>query len=57
MFKRLAEEEREDIQTLQTKVRFLQPAISGKGKMLYRNFIQSAGKRKEIGCESCFFVI
>ena len=33
MFTRLAEEEREHIQTLQTKVRFLQPAISGKGKM------------------------
>ena len=32
MFTRLAEEEREHIQTLQTKVRFLQPAISGKGK-------------------------
>jgi len=32
MFSRLAEEEREHIQTLQTKVRFLQPAISGKGK-------------------------
>jgi hypothetical protein len=32
MFTRLAEEEREYIQTLQTKVRFLQPAISGKGK-------------------------
>ena len=32
MFTRLAEEERDHIQTLQTKVRFLQPAISGKGK-------------------------
>jgi rubrerythrin len=32
MFTRLAEEEREHIQTLQTKIRFLQPAISGKGK-------------------------
>ena len=32
MFTRLAEEEREHIQTLQAKVRFLQPAISGKGK-------------------------
>jgi rubrerythrin len=31
MFTRLAEEEREHIQTLQTKVSFLQPAISGKG--------------------------
>jgi hypothetical protein len=28
MFTRLAEEEKEHIQTLQTKVRFLQPAIS-----------------------------
>ena len=33
MFTRLAEEEREHIETLQAKVRFLQPAISGKGKM------------------------
>ena len=32
MFLRLAEEEREHIQTLQTKIQFLQPAISGKGK-------------------------
>ena len=32
MFTRLAEEEREHIQTLQTKVQFLQPAISGQGK-------------------------
>jgi rubrerythrin len=32
MFTLLAEEEREHIQTLQTKVRFLQPVISGKGK-------------------------
>jgi rubrerythrin len=32
MFTRLAEEEREHIQTLQTKIQFLQPAISGKGK-------------------------
>ena len=32
LFTRLAEEERDHIQTLQTKVRFLQPAISGKGK-------------------------
>ncbi len=32
MFLRLAEEERDHIQTLQTKVQFLQPAISGKGK-------------------------
>ena len=32
MFTRLAKEERDHIQTLQTKVRFLQPAISGKGK-------------------------
>ena len=32
MFLRLAEEERKHIQTLQTKVQFLQPAISGKGK-------------------------
>ncbi|MEK9629018.1 MAG: ferritin family protein [Nitrospinota bacterium] len=33
MFLRLAEEEREHIQTLQTKMQFLQPAISGKGKV------------------------
>ena len=32
MFTRLAEEEREHIETLQTRVRFLQPAISGKEK-------------------------
>ena len=32
MFTRLAKEERDHIQTLQTKVRFLKPAISGKGK-------------------------
>ena len=32
MFLRLAEEERVHIQTLQTKIQFLQPAISGKGK-------------------------
>ena len=32
MFLRLAEEEREHIQTLQTKIQFLKPAISGKGK-------------------------
>ena len=32
MFLRLAEEERIHIQTLQTKIQFLQPAISGKGK-------------------------
>ena len=32
MFTRLADEERDHIQTLQTKVRFLQPAISGKEK-------------------------
>ena len=32
MFLRLAEEERKHIQTLQTKIQFLQPAISGKGK-------------------------
>ena len=32
MFLRLAEEEREHIQTLQTKLQFLKPAISGKGK-------------------------
>lgn len=32
MFSRLAEEERDHIQTLQTKVQFLQPVISGKGK-------------------------
>jgi len=32
MFLRLAEEERKHIQTLQTKIQFLKPAISGKGK-------------------------
>ena len=32
MFLRLAEEEREHIQTLQNKLQFLKPAISGKGK-------------------------
>ena len=32
MFLRLAEEERIHIQTLQTKIQFLKPAISGKGK-------------------------
>jgi rubrerythrin len=32
MFTRLAEEEREHFETLQTRVRFLQPAISGKEK-------------------------
>jgi rubrerythrin len=32
MFSRLADEERQHIETLQTKVRFLQPAISGKAK-------------------------
>lgn len=32
MFLRLAEEERDHIQTLQTKIQYLQPAISGKGK-------------------------
>ena len=32
MFLRLAEEEREHIQILQTKLQFLKPAISGKGK-------------------------
>ena len=36
MFLRLAEEERDHIQTLQTKIQFLQPAISGKGKALSR---------------------
>jgi len=33
MFLRLAEEERKHIQTLQTKIQFLQPAISGKSKI------------------------
>ena len=33
MFSKLAEEERDHIQTLQTKVQFLKPAISGKGKI------------------------
>ena len=32
MFLRLAEEEREHIQTLKTKIQFLKPVISGKGK-------------------------
>ena len=32
MFLRLADEERDHIQTLQAKVQFLRPAISGKGK-------------------------
>ena len=32
MFLSLAEEEREHIQTLQTKIQFLKPVISGKGK-------------------------
>ena len=32
MFLRLAEEERDHIQTLQTKIQFLQPAISNKGE-------------------------
>tara|TARA_Y100001934_G_scaffold264574_1_gene341721 strand:+ start:1291 stop:1812 length:522 start_codon:yes stop_codon:yes gene_type:complete len=33
MFLRLAEEERDHIQTLQNKVQFLKPVISGKGKV------------------------
>ena len=33
MFLRLAEEERDHMQTLQKKIQFLQPAISGKGKV------------------------
>ena len=36
MFLRLAEEERKHIQTLQTKIQFLKPAISGKGKTRMR---------------------
>ena len=32
MFLRLAEEERDHVQTLQTKIKYLQPAISDKGK-------------------------
>ena len=36
MFLRLAEEERDHIQTLQAKIQFLQPAISGKGSNLRR---------------------
>ena len=36
MFLRLADEERDHIQTLQTKIQFLQPAISGKGKATRR---------------------
>ena len=36
MFLRLAEEERSHIQTLQTKIQFLQPAISGKAKATRR---------------------
>ena len=34
IFLRLAQEEREHIQTLQTKLQFLKPAISRKGKMV-----------------------
>ena len=33
VFLRLAEEERDHIQSLQTKIQFLKPAISGKGKV------------------------
>ena len=55
MFTRLAEEEREHIQSLQAKVQFLQPVISGIWTTLYRNFIQPVGKRKETGCENYFF--
>ena len=36
MFLRLADEERDHIQTLQTKIKFLQPAISVKSKALER---------------------
>ena len=36
IFLRLAEEERDHIETLQTKVQFLRPAISGKGKVKTR---------------------
>ena len=36
MFLRLAEEERDHIQTLKTKIQFLQPPISGKGKATRR---------------------
>ncbi len=48
MFLRLAEEEREHIQTLQTKIQFLQPAISGKGKTRRRvdSFISEQIKGK-----------
>ena len=48
MFLRLAEEERKHIQTLQTKIQFLQPAISGKGKTRRRvdSFISEQIKGK-----------
>ena len=36
MFFRLAEEEKDHIQILQTKIQFIQPAISGKGKVRRR---------------------
>ena len=48
MFLRLAEEERIHIQTLQTKIQFLQPAISGKGKTrrLLDTFVSEEIKEK-----------
>ncbi|MBC8285490.1 MAG: ferritin family protein [Nitrospinae bacterium] len=48
MFSRLAEEEKEHIQTLQTKVQFLKPAISGKGKTRRRvdSFVREELKGK-----------
>ena len=48
VFLRLAEEEREHIRTLQNKIQFLQPAISGKGKTRRRvdSFISEQIKGK-----------
>ena len=48
MFLRLAEEEREHIQTLQTKIQFLKPVISGKGKTrrLLDTFVSEEIKEK-----------
>jgi rubrerythrin len=49
MFTRLAEEEREHIQTLQTKVRFLQPAISGKEKRAgTSNYLSAMSSREKL---------
>ena len=48
MFLRLADEERNHIQTLQTKVKFLQPTISGKGRTQRRidSFVKEELKGK-----------